>query len=90
MIAAPLRFTSMGYGYGVCANHVLAVLIPEPAPSKRLLAEAKAAGCYLDMTCGHAVRSLLLLADGQVVGCAVKSGTILTRLNEENAGEEVD
>lgn len=33
------------------------------------------------MTCGHGVKSLLLMVDGQVIGCAAKSRTMLSRLN---------
>lgn len=81
MNQVPLRFTSLGYGYSVCANRVLAVLVPDAAPSKRCLAQAKDRKRYVDMTSGHGVKALLLLDDGQVVGCAMSPKTVLTRLN---------
>lgn len=35
------------------------------------------------MTCGNGVKSLLLMAEGQVIGCAVKPRTMLSRLNAQ-------
>lgn len=57
-----------------------------------MLAEARSAGRYVDMTCGHGVKSLLLMVDGQVVGCPAKSRTMLSRLNalEINGVEPMD
>lgn len=77
----PLRYISTGYGYAVCANSILAVLPPETSPSKRRLSEARNTKRYVDMTGGHAVRSLLLTDTGQVIGCAVSPKTVLARLN---------
>ena len=88
VVTTPLWFIPVGYGYGVCANQVLAVLIPDTAPSKRLLDEARTTKRYVDMTCGNGVKCLLLTVSGQVIGCAVKSRTMLSRLNAQTDGEE--
>lgn len=39
------------------------------------------------MTCGRGVQCLLLMEGGQVVGCAVKSRTMLSRLNATEVDE---
>lgn len=33
------------------------------------------------MTCGRGVRTMLLMLDGHIVGCAVRPATMLKRLN---------
>lgn len=48
----PLRFTSVGHGNAICANHVLLLLVPNSSPSKRILGQAKKSGTYLDATSG--------------------------------------
>ena len=90
----PLRFIQTGFGNGVCANQILAVLTPDAAPSKRLLTQARKDKRYIDMTCGRGVKSLLLMIEGRMIGCALRPVTILQRLNSpdyeetENDGEE--
>lgn len=46
----------------------------------------------MDMTCGRGVQCLLLMESGQMMGCAVKSRTMLARLNaaETNDTENQD
>ena len=84
----PLRFVPTGYGNGVCANHVFAVLTTVSAPSKRLLAKARKEKRYVDATCGRGMKSMLLLADGHVIGCAIKPATMLRRLNASEYEDE--
>ena len=83
----PLRFIQTGFGNGVCANQILAVLVPDSAPNKRLLTQARKDQRFLDMTCGRGVRSMLLMLDGQVVGCAMSPRTMLLRLNAPDYDE---
>ena len=84
----PLRFIPVGYGYGVNAMQIAAVLLPDTAPSKRIQADARKTDRYVDMTCGHAVKCLLLMLDSQVIGCAVKSRTMIARLNSYNTNTD--
>lgn len=41
----------------------------------------------MDMTCGNGVKTLLLMVDGQVIGCAARSRTILSRLNAQDTDD---
>ncbi len=86
----PIRFVPVGSGNAVCANSVIAMLSPDSAPSRRRLAKARDTWQYVDMTGGHAVRSLLLMGEGQVVGCSVSPKTMLARLNTSVDQDEID
>lgn len=41
----------------------------------------------MDMTCGRGVQCLLLTESGQIMGCAVKSRTMLARLNAQEVSD---
>lgn len=86
----PLRFIQVGFGNGVCANQILAVLAPSSAPNQRLLAAARQENRFMDTTCGRGVRSLLVMLDGRVIGTAVKPATMLRRLNAPECEEPTD
>ncbi len=90
MTQVPLRFVSAGFGHSICANLVLAVLTPEPAPIRRFLKDAKAGKLYIDMTSGHAVKSLLLIENGKVAGCAISPKTMRQRLNADTTADTGD
>lgn len=78
-----LWFVPVGFGNVVCANRVLCVMNPGTAPAKRRLKQAKEVGRYIDMTLGRPLKSLLLLDTGDVLGSALTSATIQSRLQGE-------
>lgn len=86
-MTTPLSFVSVGFDHAVCANRVVAVLQSQTAPARRRLKLAKEGEHYLDMTLGRALKCLLLLDDGCIVGCAVSSRTMTARLQASGAGE---
>lgn len=59
-MTTPLKFVSVGFGNSVCANRIIAVMIPGSAPAKRRVKQAREAGAYIDLTFGHALKSILL------------------------------
>jgi regulator of extracellular matrix RemA (YlzA/DUF370 family) len=55
------------------------------------LSQAREKKKYIDLTAGRGVKSLLLMIEGQVVGCSMKPATMLRRLNASDIdGEEFD
>lgn len=72
----------------LCANRVEAILQPGSASAKRLVKTAKDNKCYLDMTSGRATKCLLMLDGGKLIGCALTSKTIVSRLNNKDGNDE--
>lgn len=71
-------------------------MLPHSAAGKRRLKLAKDSGLYTDMTYGRKLKALLIMDDGQLIGCGVSTKTMIARLNalndrkEENPHEEDD
>ena len=74
----------------VCANRVAMLLNPQTANARRLVKAAKEGKrpCFVDMSFGRATKSLMLMDDGTVIGCALTYRTLTARLNAETADAE--
>lgn len=75
-----LRFTPIGFGHAVCANKVYMVINPKTTQSKRIVRLAKQEGRFLTANQRRAVKSILLMDDGQVIGTPFHPTTMITRL----------
>lgn len=75
-----LHFCAIGFGHAVCANKVYMILTPTTNQGKRMVQEAKRDGRWLDATHRRPIKSLILMDDGKLIGCAFSPKTILARL----------
>lgn len=80
MTLTPLRFVSLGFGYSVCANKIFCVMPPNSVAAKRRIRAAKEAGNYIDFTFSRATKSIILMDDNTVIGCAFSTNAVLGRL----------
>lgn len=62
-------------------NKVKAVIKPYLTTGRRLTREAKEKGTFIDATAGKQMKSLLLLDDGDIVGCALNPKTVMNRFH---------
>jgi extracellular matrix regulatory protein A len=72
-------FIHAGFGHLVSAEQLLAVLPPDSAPTKRLLHRGKEERRIVDLTDGHRLKAVLIMADGGLVLAAVTPATIAGR-----------
>jgi regulator of extracellular matrix RemA (YlzA/DUF370 family) len=70
----------IGFGHLVAMNRVVAVVVPESAPLKRAMKEARDNGTLIDATSGRKTKSLLYLDNGMVLAAAIGPETIAGRL----------
>jgi regulator of extracellular matrix RemA (YlzA/DUF370 family) len=70
----------VGFGHLVAMNRVVAVVVPESAPLKRAMKEARDNGTLIDATSGRKTKSLLYLDNGMVLAAALGPETIAGRL----------
>lgn len=88
-----LKFIHIGMGNMVCANRVIAMIRPDSQAGRRYLEEAKKKKKYIDARFGHALKTLLVLEDGSLMGSAITAKTLVKRANakpESNIAFEFD
>ena len=82
------KFISIGFGSIVNASKISAVVSPESAPVKRLIAESRQRGTLIDATYGRKTRSVIVMESGQLVLSLITAETIAQRLNQRNGVDE--
>lgn len=87
---AGLRFTHIGMGDMVCANHVLAIILPGTVTAKRYVKHAKTIKKYIDSTHGKTTKSYLLMDDGTVIASHISTVTLRNRLSIDVATKQPD
>ncbi len=76
----------IGFGHLVAMNRVVAIVVPESAPLKRVMKEARDRGTLIDATSGRRTKSLLYLDNGMLLAAALGPETIAGRLAGWRAG----
>lgn len=78
-------FISVGYKNYVAINRVVSVMVPNSAPIKRMVAEARDSGLLVDVTLGHPTRSVLVTDSEHVILTAVSPDKLIGRVkNDKN------
>lgn len=83
-----LRFSHIGFSNVICANKVKAIIPPYLATGRRYTKVAKEHGLFIDASSGREVKSLLLMDDGGVIGCALNPKTVMGRLSSGKTGDD--
>ncbi len=76
------RLINIGFGNIVNADKIIAVVMSDSAPAKRLMQNAKKNGTAIDATHGRKVKSVLIMEGSQIVFSALLPETILNRFEE--------
>ena len=62
-----IKLINIGYGNIVSAERVVAVVTPDSAPVKRIIADARDAGLLVDATCGRRTRAVVITDSRHVI-----------------------
>ena len=81
------KLINIGFGNVVAANRVIAVVVPDSAPMKRLKEEAKKAARLIDTTQGRRTRSIIVMDSGHIVLSAVQAETVALRMSPQRQRE---
>ena len=76
----PLTLINIGYGNIVSADRVIAVVTPESAPVKRIVADARENGLLIDATCGRRTRAVIVMDSRHIILSAIQPDTMANRL----------
>lgn len=83
MLTIPLKFVHVGFGNILNVSRAVCIIRARSNPGSRYLKAAKKSGTYLDMCAGRSLRTLVILDDGQVVGCAIGSKALFGRFMQD-------
>ena len=76
-----MKFINIGFNNMVLDERVVALVSPESAPAKRIIAEAKENARIIDCTSGRRTKSVLITDSDHVVLSALSQDVIAARLN---------
>jgi len=83
-----IKLINIGFGNIVAANRVVAIVSPEYAPIKRIIADARERGQLVDATYGRRTRAVLIADSGHVVLSSMLPETIANRfLSSQESGD---
>jgi extracellular matrix regulatory protein A len=74
------RLINIGFGNTVVGQRVVAVIMPQSAPSKRLREEARQDQRLIDATHGRKTRAIIITDSNHVILSAVHTETLSQRL----------
>lgn len=74
-----IQLINIGFGNIVSANRVIAIVSPESAPIKRIIAEAKEKGLLIDATYGRRTRGVIITDSNHVILSAIQPETVAHR-----------
>ncbi len=83
-----VRFINIGYGNVVSSDRIVAVVLPDAAPIKRLVQDARSNGNVIDATCGRKTRAVIITDSGHVILSALLPETICARVQSFKDTEE--
>ncbi|MDA8199562.1 MAG: DUF370 domain-containing protein [Thermaerobacter sp.] len=75
-----IKLVNIGFGNIVSANRIIAIVSPESAPIKRIVAEARDRGSLIDATYGRRTRAVIIADSDHVILSAVHPETVANRL----------
>ena len=75
------RLINIGFGNTVVSHRVVAVIMPQSAPSKRLREEARQEQRLIDATHGRKTRAIIVTDSNHVILSAVHADTLSQRLS---------
>jgi regulator of extracellular matrix RemA (YlzA/DUF370 family) len=85
-----IKLINIGFGNIVSANRIIAIVSPESAPIKRVIAEARDRGVLIDATYGRRTRAVIITDSGHVVLSAVQPETVKHRLNVRESSSSLE
>jgi len=78
-----MKLISIGFGNFVSAGRIIAIVSPESAPIKRMIADVREKSMLIDATYGRRTRAVIITDNGTVVLSALQPETITSRIGQD-------
>ena len=75
-----MKLINIGFGNMVSAGRIIAVVSPESAPIKRIIADSREIGMLIDATYGRRTRAVIIADNGLFILSAIQPETVASRL----------
>ena len=82
-----MKLINIGFGNMVSANRLVAIVSPESAPIKRIIADARERGSLIDAAYGRRTRAVIITDSDHVILSAVQPETVANRLDDDDEEE---
>ena len=79
-----MKLINIGFGSMIAAGRLLAVVAPDSAPIKRLVAEARERGMLVDASYGHKTKAVILMDTDHVILSALTPEDLNDRLTAQS------
>lgn len=79
---------NIGFGNTVVAERVIAIVLPNSAPMKRLKDEAKDEKRLVDATHGRRTRSMIIMDSNHIILSAIQAETVSQRYETVKASQK--
>ena len=83
-----MKLIGIGFGSMLAAQRVLAIMDPDSAPIKRVVAEAKERGMLIDASYGRATKSVILMDTDHVILSALTTEALSARWEDTQEEKE--
>ena len=77
-------FLNIGFGNVVSASRIIAILLPDSAPMRRLRDKARKMDVLIDATQGRKTRSIIIIDTGQIILSALQVETLVQRFQTKH------
>lgn len=85
-----MKLINIGFGNIVPAGRIVAIISPESAPIKRIIAEARDRSMLIDATYGRRTRAVIVTDSDHIILSAVQPETIAHRLSGKSGSAGPD
>ena len=75
-----MDFINVGFGNLLVAQRIVSVVLPDSAPVKRMIGEARAAGRVIDASGGKATRSVIITDSDHIVLSSLTPDDVQSRV----------
>ena len=82
-----MKLINIGFGNMVSANRLVAIVSPESAPIKRIIADARERGSLIDATYGRRTRAVIITDSDHLILSEVQPETVANRLDDDDEEE---
>lgn len=83
-----MNFINIGFGNMILAQRIVAIVSPEAAPIKRIVADARGKRELIDATCGRRTRSVVITDSNHIVLSALNPDTVVGRFKLSNSPDK--
>ena len=83
-----VELVHVGFNNIIVMNRVIAIALPNSAPTKRTIQEARDNGLLVDMTNGRRTKAVIITDSGHIILAALAPETIAGRLQVGHAEDD--